>query len=476
MFEYNEKLNYKITEENYIKDIQELFKNTGLKISVPRNNDLCTLSCNIKRNIRNQDVIIGIEIKFDKQILHEIKLTLIPTEENDTANYDMDLKLFYHEEIKGHLLDLINRDKQKFTLRVYKSIYNSSPIYGFHETNGSNKIAFHTLNNTLKESVRNEPSIEHIVCFDLEVEERNFERAKSRANNIIADYCGYLAVLLDVGFHEPKSKYVNFIRRDQSKKKFLIHERYRTAFFDPELNLYVKDNINGLCTTNDLKHGNFNNGYYSISLDEVAGINTLQLKEGEISAIEKIFSSHRLYKVKKMMQDIENKDDEKTKRIKTEIHFINQPIYIPCELRKFIRGIEKYKKEKFEKYQMLRNACRLYNTSKVLSLQGASIEISFLVISIEALSKIEKEQSFSSFVMKYNKDASKSDLDALYSIRSKLFHSGNFSFFEFELDINPYSDPLYIEFLDKYVLFKSILRKAFINWIDENIIKENEGQ
>ena len=58
MFEYNEKLNYKITEENYIKDIQELFKNTGLKISVPRNNDLCTLSCNIKRNIRNQDVII----------------------------------------------------------------------------------------------------------------------------------------------------------------------------------------------------------------------------------------------------------------------------------------------------------------------------------------------------------------------------------------------------------------------------------
>lgn len=473
MFEYSEELNYEITEKNYIKDLQELFETSELVTSVPKNNDPCTLSCTINRNIRNHDVIICIEIKFDEKKLQKIKLTLTPTEEDSTANYDMDLKLFYFEEIKSRLFDLTNKPKQKFTLRVYKSIYNSWPIYGFYETNGGNKIAFHTLNPIDK----NEPLTEHIVCFDLEVEERNFERAKSLANNIISDYCGYLAVLLDIGFHEPTSKYLNFIRTDYTGlEKVWLHERYRTAFFDPELELYVKDNMNGLCTLKDLKNHNFNNGYYSISSVNETGINTMQLKEGEISNIEKIFSSHRLYKVKNKLKsdvkNIEKCDDKKMNRINVELHFLNQPICIPHELRKFVRGIERYKKENFEKYQIFRNACRLYNKSKVLSTEGASIEISFLVACLETLSRIEQNQGFSSFVMKYSEDASKDDLDSLYSIRSKLFHSGNFSFFEFDFDINPNSNPLYIEFRQKYILFKTILRKAFINWINKNIIKE----
>jgi hypothetical protein len=149
----------------------------------------------------------------------------------------------------------------------------------------------------------------------------------------------------------------------------------------------------------------------------------------------------------------------------------NQPICIPRKIRKYIRGIEQYKKDNYENYLIFRNACRLYNKSKTLSTEGASVEISFLVASLETLSKTEKEQNFSAFIIKYNTEANKANIDALYSIRSKLFHSGNFSFFEFEYDVNPYSDPLYVEFRQKYLIFKTILRKAFITWFNVNIVE-----
>ena len=76
--------------------------------------------------------------------------------------------------------------------------------------------------------------------------------------------------------------------------------------------------------------------------------------------------------------------------------------------------------------------------------------------------------------MKFNKKANKNDLDSLYGIRSKLFHAGAFSFFEYEFDINPNSNPLYLEFRQKYLIFKSILRETFVNWIKEKIITNME--
>ena len=33
-----------------------------------------------------------------------------------------------------------------------------------------------------------------------------------------------------------------------------------------------------------------------------------------------------------------------------------------------------------------------------------------------------------------------------------------------------FSDPLYYEFQRKYVLYKSILRKTFVNWISSGIV------
>lgn len=190
------------------------------------------------------------------------------------------------------------------------------------------------------------------------------------------------------------------------------------------------------------------------------------MRIGNVSSIEEIFSKHRIYKIKERMKNT----DEYQEEIDAGIHYCNQAIKIPRQIRSYYRGIDKYKKQDFEKYKYFRNASRLYNKSKVIGTDDASIEISFMVASMEALSKTEGDIGFTNFVMKYNSDVIREDLDSLYGIRSKLFHAGSFSFFEFEFDVNPYSDPMYFEFQRKYVLYKKILRRTFVNWISCNIV------
>lgn len=463
VFFKNWDMGYDIIEENYVKYLQELLIEFGAEPLVLNDNDggLFTLEGSIHKVFHEHWVLIQVEIEFDKKLLHKIKLNLEPEDTDDTTNYEMDLKLFYHEEIKGRLFDAVNKKKSKYTLRNYKSIYNTAPIYGYYEIHGDNKIAFHTLNIIPKD----EPLTEHIVCFDIDVEERNFEMARSLANNIIADFCNFLSVLLDISFYEPTSKFMNFITTKYAgSRKYFSGERFRTAFYDPELKLFVKDNINGLCPEKEVEKGNFMNGYFSINPNN--GSQLFQMKTGDTLSIEKTFSTHRIYKIKERM----NVEEEYQEEIGVQLHFPNQPIKIPRQIRSYFRGIDKYKKQSFEKYMYFRNACRLYNKSKVLGMNEASIELSFLVASLEALSKTEGNVGFTDFVIKYNSDATREDLDSLYGIRSKLFHTGSFSFFEFDFDVNPYSNPLYFEFQRKYILYKSILRETFINWILSYIV------
>lgn len=463
MYSFSQELNYSIIQENYIKDLQELLMEFGEETLVlnDQGNGIFTLECNIHKVFREHRVIIHIKIEYDKKLLHKINFNLEPEESGDTTNYEMDLKLFYHEEIKGRLLDAVNKKKSKFTLRNYKIIYNTTPIYGYYEVNGDYKIAFHTLNIIPKD----EPMTEHIVCFDIELEERNFERARSLANNTVSEFCNFLSVLLDIGFYEPTSKFMNFIRTKYvGTQKCLVGERFRTAFYDPELKLIIKDNMNGLCPEKEVEKCNFMNGYFSINPNNESQL--IQMRIGNVSSIEETFSSHRIYKIKNRMKNTNEYQEE----IDSEIHYSNQPIRIPRQIRNYFRGIDKYRKQDYEKYKYFRNACRLYNKSKMLGTDDASIELSFMIVSIEALSKTEGDIGFTNFVMKYNPDATREELDSLYGIRSKLFHAGSFSFFEFEFDVNPFSDPMYFEFQRKYILYKSILRKTIINWISSSIV------
>lgn len=137
-------------------------------------------------------------------------------------------------------------------------------------------------------------------------------------------------------------------------------------------------------------------------------------------------------------------------------------------IRSYYRGIDDLPPEIRKAF---RNAARLYNKSSILGMDESSFQISLLVASVETLAKQEM-LSYSDFVKKYNPNAKKSDIDDMYEIRSKLFHSGEFSFFEYDVNMNPYVNPVYEYFADKYTEFRRILRKTIINWIKINITEK----
>lgn len=466
-FKQEYKLEIKIDKENYIKDLQGLFNklsNDAIVLSKNETGDN-VLECSIRKEVREKNVLILIKVYFDKSILKNISLELIPAEDDD-SNYDTELKLFYYEEIKGKLFDTVLRENKKYTLRCYKKIYNSIPLQGIYEINYEGKCLFHTL----YEIEKNEPLTEHILAFDMEIEARTFEEARTKAYNKVAEICDYLSVLLDVGIYEPISTFSNFITTKMvGVNKCYAAERYRTAFYDKELELYVKDNMNGLCPKEEVEKENFLNGYcslafYSSALESSDSI--IQFKTGEIESIEKTFEKHRLYKV----LNENTKGDLSDNGIEIYIHFPNQRIEIPREIRKYYRGITKLIESNTKKYVSFRNACRLYNRSKILNMNDGSMEIAMLVACIEALDKGEVTEGFTNFVLKYNLDANRNELDDIYGIRSKFFHAGEFSFFEYNFDLNPYSDPVYKEFQDKYIRYKLVIRTAIVNWIKGNIL------
>lgn len=468
MTEYREKLDYKIKGENYIKNIEErLMEKKDCNITYNKLEDgKSSLTTMTEKIINDKSVNIEIEIIYDTNMLYDIGVKLFQ-KENDKYNYEMELKLFYFEEIKGKMLDQINFINSKYTIRNYRAIYNAYPIMGSYTTTGEYKIRFATLDCIEK----NEPLTEHIMCFDVEIEERNVERARSKAYNVISDFCSYLSVLLDIGFYDIQSKFTNFVCKtdhynmtgfERRFESIIEHKRYRTAFYDKELKLYVKDNMNGICPEKELKKGITESGYMSIyACNQVS-----QFKTGALDTVNEIFKGHRLSKLSNQ-NNIEQCED-----IILECHFPSQKIFIPKKIRNYYRGIDKLKKENEKKYICFRNASRLYNKSHFLGVDETSMQISFLVASIEALTKYEKNISFTEFIQHYCDNVDRKELDLIYSIRSKLFHAGEFSFFEFDFELNPYSDPLFIEFHNYYIKFKNILRKTIISWVNINILNE----
>ena len=73
--------------------------------------------------------------------------------------------------------------------------------------------------------------------------------------------------------------------------------------------------------------------------------------EGRI--VLKPYEAFVLYKIKERMKNT----DEYQEEIDAEIHYSNQPIKIPRQIRNYFRGIDKYKKQDSEKYKYFRNAC-----------------------------------------------------------------------------------------------------------------------
>lgn len=112
MYSFSQELNYDIIQENYIKDLQELLMGFDEETLVlnDHGDGVFTLGCIIHKVFREHKVIIHVRVEYDKKLLRKIELSVEPEDSEDTTNYELDLKLFYHEEIKGRLLDAVNKN------------------------------------------------------------------------------------------------------------------------------------------------------------------------------------------------------------------------------------------------------------------------------------------------------------------------------------------------------------------------------
>lgn len=415
-------------------------------------------------DIRNKQSKMSFVLEYDEINIYEVRLGIYRSE-NDTVDYTMDIKLYYYENLDLYkaIQEIRSENDSPKTVRIYKLMYNSYPIIGTYSFNFNKyKLVFHTIG--CKE--RKEPLTEQIVAFDVKIKASNIQEARSKAYNIVADFVSYLSVLIDIGFFEPRSFYRNFVRLSYvNYHRNISHERFRTSFIDKELDIVVKDNMNGLATLDDVKKGeNFESGVISIKFPESRNASIVE-NYGNIEHVESVFEKHRLEKIPKSNP---NYSDE----IRQDVFVLGQEILIPKCIREYFRGIEELEDNK-KKY--FRNSARLYNMSKVMGFNEPSLQIALLVAGIESLAKSEG-LSYSEFIKAYCKDINKGEVDEMYEIRSKLFHSGEFSFFEFDINMNPYLHPIYELLSEKYFEYIKITRKTITTWITRNIVKQKEDK
>lgn len=411
--------------------------------------------------IRNNKAKMNLVLEYDEETIYEVKLGTYQCE-NDLVDYTMEMTVYYYENLNIYrfIQEIRSENDTPKTVRIYKLMYNSYPIKGTYSFNLANcKLMFHSIGF----GERTEPLTEQIVAFDVKIKSSNIQEARAKAYNIVADFTSYLSVLLDVSFYEPQSIYRNFVKLSYNAyyQRDLSHERFRTSFIDTELGLVIKNNMNGLTTLNDAKKGeNFDSGVISIKFPDNKDVNFIETY-GNTKNVEEVFEKHRLEKIPKSQA-------EYAEEIMEDLFIYGQKILIPRCIREYFRGIDNLEDTK-KKY--FRNCSRLYNISTLIGMDVSSLQIALLVASIESLAKAEG-LNYSEFLKKYCQSADKSDVDEMYEIRSKLFHSGEFSFFEFDISMNPYLNPIFEHFSEKYTKYRKIIRKTIITWILRNVINQ----
>lgn len=464
MLTYKEELNFDIKDYNHIAVLSELIIN-GMKIPIVMNiNDdkkVTELTARLSHRLREDEEEVLISIIFDKEQFKSIEI-MVTNDENQYNEYD--LKYFYYNEIQNELFHNRNSKSKKFTIRNYRSIYNSTTIHGGYQINTKNKFSFFSL----FPIERSEPMTEHIICFDVELEDFSLDMARSKAHNIVSDYTSFLSVLLDIGFEDINSKYVNYIKNDNFSN--IKTERYRTGFGDDELNLLVKDNLNGLMHRKDMNKKSLNGFMSYSSFDDLKKVITE--KDGNTPELDAALSKHRLYKT-----NLNNKEkNQYIVNINENIHYMNEPILIPQKIRKFFKAIDLLEENDYKKYTFFRNSCRLYNLSHTLGHVSSTSQLSYLVSAIEVLSKTESS-SYTPFIKKYNKEADIKLLDYMYGkVRSGHFHSGEFLFHEFDVELNSSANPKFFIARNDLIEARSQLRKAFVQWINSELLKSDEEE
>ncbi len=455
-----------ITDNKELHEIKEKFDwNDNIR-------EIYVLECGFDWIFSDKTVKIFLNIVWDKNEIRTIILNL-EQKDSDRTDYEMILEDFFLNNIK-EILASHEEFTSKFTVRIYKSFlcrHTLQDAFLFEFDNTEIGII------ALSTQELNEELTEHILCFDVSLCEKNFERARNKAYNLVNDFSAILSVVLDVGFKDIQSQFLTFIDRD-IYGGYVKTVRKRTGFVDENMQAVVKDNFFGIYKLAKIKKGTLEDEMrLTITPSEGYATSMFFDNQREDKEIQEIFSGHRIYKIYgNNSNNLEGKD--MSDEISEEVHFVNEKLKMPKQMYLLLEKLKKMKKDNVGKYRNFIKTCRMYNASKLVASISASMEISYLVGSIDSLSDIrdarEEKRNYSQLCKQYNPGMSKKVSDYAYSIRSSHFHGGKFFFSEYDIEFYSKNDMFFSQKIKNYLLIKSELRKVLIFWLKQNLLDNVE--
>lgn len=467
-----EKISSDFTSENVIKNINII------KTYFEKRNATCSMSEKdiyqfiYKDRLKNQEknIICDINLKEEKA-----KIKISSDIQEDDSVYEMDDLMNY---LYADLMKILFGGENRYVVRVYGSYYLAEPLDFCDTFNWKNNINLIAYKVEGRDTVYNVDSItvcpkEQMLYCDVEVYAFNLSAARSMAYNLFLEFTTLLSVLIDIGI-KPFSTKENLLLMDRRISSNVYNFAGTVAsngFDDEELGIFVFDNMNGLIAISDSGQMITNN-YLSMSAN---GVVVTQSSDNIV--LEEKFKNRVLKKIKKKYE---------IKAMNDEITSYNSYPEIVSEHCSFYRKVVSFEKEHEREYKNFYNACKLYNYAHCIGDENPTVMISYLVASVEALAKTENNDDyqkqccsdmdrFVSFCKKYylNENFDEKFLKYLYGkIRSGHFHSGVFSFLEYDCNLDLSFESEFFELEDIFMQARSKLRKVVLAWIRKNILNQ----
>jgi len=465
-----EKISYDFTSENVVKNI------SVVKAYFEKRNAICSTSekdiysfiYTDKIRDKEKKVICTINLKDERA---EIKISS-EIQEDDSA-YEMDDLINY---LYADLMKILFGGENRYVVRVYGSYYLAKPLDlndTFHWKNNVNLISYKVEG---RDSVYNVDDItvcmkEQMLYCDIEVSAFSLSAARSMAYNLFLEFTALLSVLLDIGI-KPFTTKENLLlmdRRTGWNSYYFAGTVASNGFDDQELGIFVFDNMNGLVAINDMGEMVLNH-YFSISSG-----NTVLTQSSDNIVLEEKFKNRSFHKIKKKYECSPIKDD---------ITLYNSCPEIVSEHCSFYRKTTTFEKEHEREYACFYNACRLYNYAHYIGTENPTAMISYFVASVEALAKAEGDEEYQkrcssdmeryvAFCKKYSDEEvfDEKFMKYLYGkIRSGHFHSGTFSFFEYDCNLDLSFESDFFQARGIFLRARAELRKVIIMWIRKNVL------
>lgn len=443
-----------LEEKNIIEIMKKIFRDKKADVFAEKNGIYTFV---FKDDIKEINTEIKIIISTKSTIV-ELKIQTL--NENITK---IDLEHYYYSNIRKLISDnIISEKKEKYTIRVYYKILHDKGIKGEYAVNFlGNKIRFKTIFNKTIPGIISEI----IIGVDCALEAIGLEHARSKAINLTKEFVAYLSLLLNIGFYELHSENTYYIV--QNGEKFETELEVKN-FFDSELQLIVENNMNRMWHIKDIEEQQkmFQSFVSLCDLDSEGCFTGGYIKNNYTECnhnMQKVFTD---FKIKK-----NTNENNYTENINDSAVYSGELLKIPCQIRNYYKGIKELSPLKGKYF---RNCCRLYNLSLTAGQYEPTLMLAYMVNSVECLAKSEdKNKSFSEFMKKYlGKEYDKELVDFLYgNLRSGHFHSGEMFFTEYNIKLDISLEKGFFKMQNIFNKGRSILRKALINWVKIEILR-----